>query len=156
KRNGILGAEQAAQMADIPNIRQQGTRLGNWRTRDQARELLTVPNRDTLKGKRDAAILALLVGCARRRAELAALNMEDIQQREGRWVIADLRGKGGRIRTVTIPMWVKLLMDTWTTAAGHSAGQLLRPVSKNKKGRVAGEELSDWAVWSVVETSAKA
>jgi site-specific recombinase XerD len=149
KRNGILGAEQAAQMADIPNIRQQGTRLGNWLTREQAKELLTVPNRDTLKGKRDVAILALLVGCALRRAELAALKMEDIQQREGRWVIADLRGKGGRIRTVAIPMWVKLLMDTWTTAAGHSAGRLLRPVSKG--GRVVGEELSDWAVWSVVE-----
>jgi site-specific recombinase XerD len=154
KRNGILGAEQAAQMADIPNIRQQGTRLGNWLTREQAKELLTVPNRDTLKGKRDVAILALLVGCALRRAELAALTMEDIQQREGRWVIADLRGKGGRIRTVAIPMWVKLLMDTWTAAAGHSAGRLLRPVSKG--GRVVGEELSDWAVWSVVETSAKA
>ena len=154
KRNGILNGEQAAQMADIPNIPQQGTRLGNWLTRDQAKELLTVPNRDTLKGKRDAAILALLVGCALRRAELAALTMEDIQQREGRWVIADLRGKGGRIRTVAIPMWVKLLMDTWTAAAGHSAGRLLRPVSKG--GRVVGEELSDWAVWSVVETSAKA
>jgi len=113
-----------------------------------------VPDRATLKGKRDAAILALLVGCALRRAELAALRIEDIQQREGRWVIADLRGKGGRIRTVAIPMWVKLLMDTWTAAAGHSAGRLLRPVSKG--GRVVGEELSDWAVWSVVEQSAKA
>jgi hypothetical protein len=136
-------------MADIPSIPQQGTRLGNWLTRDQAKELLTVPDRTTLKGKRDVAILALLVGCALRRAELAALAIEDIQQREGRWVIADLRGKGGRIRTVAIPMWVKLLMDNWTTAAGHSAGRLLRPVSKG--GRIVGEELSDWAVWSVVE-----
>ena len=141
-------------MADLPDIRQQGTRLGNWLTREQAKELLTVPDRTTLKGKRDAAILALLVGCALRRAELATLKMEDIQQREGRWVIADLCGKGGRIRTVAIPMWVKLLIDTWTAAAGHSAGRLLRPVSQ--KGRVVGEELSDWAVWSVVEQSAKA
>ena len=74
KHNGILGEEQAAQMADIPNIRQQGTRLGNWLTREQAKELLTVPDRTTLKGKRDVAILALLVGCALRRAELAALS----------------------------------------------------------------------------------
>jgi integrase len=154
KRNGILGAKQAAQLADIPNIRQQGTRLGNWLTREQARELLTVPDRSTLKGKRDAAILALLVGCALRRVELAALKMEDIQQREGRWVIADLCGKGGRIRTVAIPMWVKQLIDTWTTEAGITYGRLLRPVSKG--GRVAGEELSDWAIWSVVEQSAKA
>jgi integrase len=56
----------------------------------------------------------LLVGCALRRAELAALNMEDIQKREGRCVIADLRGKGGRIRTVAVPLWVKQLIDAWT------------------------------------------
>ena len=154
RRNGILGAEQAARMADVPNVRQQGTRLGNWLTREQAKELLTVPDRSTLKGKRDAAILALLVGCSLRRAELAALAIEDIQQREGRWVIADLRGKGGRVRTVAVPLWVKHLMDAWTAAAGHRAGQLLRPVLKG--GRVVGEGLSDWAVWSVVEQSAKA
>jgi integrase len=154
KRNGILPPELAASMADVPNVRQQGTRLGNWLTREQAKELLTVPDRTTLKGKRDAAILALLVGCALRRAELATLKIEDIQQREGRWVIADLRGKGGRIRTVAVPLWVKQLIDAWTTSAGIKDGRLLRPV--NKGGRVMGDGLSDWAVWSVVETSAKA
>jgi len=30
--------------------------------------------------------------------------MEEIQMREGRWVIADLRGKGDRIRIVAIPV----------------------------------------------------
>lgn len=43
RRNGILDAEQAAQMADVPNVRQQGTRMGNWLTREQAKELLAVP-----------------------------------------------------------------------------------------------------------------
>ena len=74
--------------------------------------------------------------------------------REGRCVIAGLRGKGGRVRTVAVPLWVKHLMGAWTAAAGHRAGQLLRPVLKG--GRVVGEGLSDWAVWSVVEQSAKA
>ena len=49
-------------MADVPNIRQQGTRLGNWLIREQVKELLAVPDRSTLKGKRDDAIVALLVG----------------------------------------------------------------------------------------------
>jgi site-specific recombinase XerD len=57
RRNGILDAEQAAQMADVPNVRQQGTRMGNWLTREQAKELLAVPDRPSLKGKRDAVIL---------------------------------------------------------------------------------------------------
>jgi integrase len=98
-------------------------------------------------------ILALLVGCALRRHELANLYIEEIQLRENRWVIADLRGKGGRVRTVAIPVWVKQGVNAWTTAAGIEEGKLLRPVLK--AGKVVGESLSDWAVWSVVEQSAR-
>ncbi len=152
-KNGMIGVEEAANLSDVPNIRQQGTRLGNWLTREQAKELLAVPDRSTLKGKRDYVILSLLVGCALRRGELASLNVEDIQTREGRWVIADLRGKGGRIRTVAIPIWVKQGVEVWMTAAGIGEGKLLRPVLKGS--RMVGDELSDWAIWSVVEQSAK-
>jgi integrase len=107
RRNGMIGNEEAANLTDVPNVRQQGTRLGNWLTREQAKELLAIPDRSALKGKRDYVIIALLVGCALRRRELASLNIEDIQLREGRWVIIDLVGKGGRVRTVAVPIWVK-------------------------------------------------
>jgi hypothetical protein len=43
QRNGIIDAEEAANLAGVPNLSQKGTRLGNWLTRDQAKELLTVP-----------------------------------------------------------------------------------------------------------------
>src|SRR6202161_1937702 len=94
QRRGMIGQEEAANLTDVPNIRQKGTRLENWLTREQAKELLTVPDRSTLKGKRDYVIIALLVGCALRRRELASLKIEDILLREGRWVIIDLCGKG--------------------------------------------------------------
>ena len=103
QRNRIIGAEEAASIAGVPNLSQKGTRVGNWLTRDQAKELLTVPDRSTIKGKRDYVILALLLGCALRRQELASLDVDAIQMREGRWVLPDLRGKGGRVRTVAIP-----------------------------------------------------
>jgi hypothetical protein len=48
----MIGSEEAANLTDIPNIRQQGTRLGNWLTREQAKELLAVPDRSSMKGKR--------------------------------------------------------------------------------------------------------
>ncbi len=94
-------------------------------------------------------IIALLVGCALRRKELASLNVEDIQLREGRWVIIDLRGKGGRIRTVAVPIWVKQAINAWMTAAKIQDGRLLRPLSKS--GKILRDELGDWAIWSVVE-----
>jgi len=43
--------------------------------------------------------------------EAAALKIEHLQLREGHWVIADLNGKGGHIRTVPMPDWVKLAID---------------------------------------------
>jgi integrase len=153
RRAGIIGLEEAASLTDLPNIRQKGTRLGNWLTREQAKELLAVPDRSTLKGKRDYVILALLVGCALRRNELAELDVATIQKREGRWVLADLEGKGRRIRTVAIPIWVKQGINAWMTAAGIEDGRLLRSVSKS--GKVNRDTLSDWAVWSVVEQSSK-
>ena len=152
RRNGLIGVEDAASLSEVPNIRQKGTRLGNWLTREQAKELLTVPDRSTLKGKRDYVILALLVGCALRRQELATLDVETIQLREGRWVLADLEGKGRRIRTVAVPVWVKQGINAWMTAAGIEEGRLLRSVSKGSK---VGESLGDWAIWSVVEQSAR-
>jgi len=153
RQNGLIGIEEAANLTDVPNIRQTGKRLGNWLTREQAKELLAVPDRSRLKGKRDYVIIALLVGCALRRQELSSLKIEDIQLREGRWVIIDLRGKGGRIRTVAIPIWVKQGIDVWIAAAKIDKGRLLRPLSKS--GKMVGDELGDWAVWSVVEQSSK-
>jgi integrase len=153
RQNGLIGLEEAANLTDVPNIRQTGKRLGNWLTREQAKELLAVPDRSKLKGKRDYVIIALLVGCALRRQELASLKIEDIQLREGRWVIIDLRGKGGRIRTVAVPIWVKVGVDAWLAAAKIEKGRLLRPLSKS--GKVVGDELGDWAIWSVVEQSSK-
>jgi integrase len=152
QRNGIIDAEEAANLAGVPNLSQKGTRLGNWLTRDQAKELLTVPDRSKIKGERDYAILALLLGCALRRQELASLDIDDIQIREGRWVVADLRGKGGRVRTVAIPLWVKKAIDGWMVAAKIEKGRLLRPLSKS--GKLIGDELGDWAIWSVVEQCA--
>ena len=153
RRNGVLDAEQASEMADVPNVRLQGQRMGNWLTREQAKELLAVPDRSTLKGKRDYCILALLVGCALRRRELANLDIEEIQLREGRWVIADLKGKGGRVRTIAIPLWAKQAVNAWMTAAGIEEGKLLRSVTK--AGKLKRDHLNDGAIWSVVESSAK-
>src|SRR5260370_39790143 len=152
RKNGLIGVEEAANLTEVPNIPQKGTRLGNWLTREQAKELLAIPDRSTLKGKRDYVILAILVGCALRRQELAVLDVDTIQLRGGRWVLADLEAKGRRVRTVAVPGWAKQGMNGWATAAGGEDGRLLRAISKGGKVK---KSLSDWAVWSVVEQCAK-
>jgi site-specific recombinase XerD len=70
RRNNMIGSEEAASLPTSPTSARREPGWGNWLTRDQAKELLAVPDRSTLKGKRDYVILALLVGCALRRNEL--------------------------------------------------------------------------------------
>ena len=97
-------------------------------------------------------MLAVLIGCGLRRGELLALQLEWIQQREEHWVIADLVGKGGHVRTVPMPAWVKATIDAWTTAAGITEGAVFRAI--NKMGRVWGDGMTAKVLWDVVRRAA--
>ncbi len=151
--NGLLDPQIAQGVARARGVRTHGTRTGNWLNREQAEALLASPDPGKLKGKRDRAALALLVGCGLRRSELSELEFRHIQQRDGRWVIVDLVGKGRRVRTVPMPAWAKMLIDDYVqsavgaampedgalVAAGWPApgGRLFRPL--NNRGAFTGE-----------------
>jgi site-specific recombinase XerD len=94
-------------------------------------------------------MLAILLGCGLRRRELAELKVEHLQRREERWAIADLVGKGGHIRTVPIPAWVKETIDQWVTAGGIEHGKLFRCVCR--AGLLWGDGISEKVVWHVVK-----
>ena len=57
-------------------------RLGNWLTAEQGQALWQAPDHQQLKGKRDRALLALLLACGLRRHEAVALRLDHLQQRE--------------------------------------------------------------------------
>jgi integrase len=107
-------------------------------------------DRSTLRGQRDAALLAVLLGAGLRRAEAASLRVDNLQQREGRWLIADLLGKGGRVRSVPIANWVKAAIDRWLITADIQEGCVFRPV--NKGSRLGGERMTDTGVYAVLKT----
>ena len=67
-------------------------------------------------------------------------------------VIADLMGKGGHLRTVPIPAWVRVAVDAWTTVAAITEGPVFRAI--NKAGCVWGEGMSPKVLWDVVRTAA--
>jgi site-specific recombinase XerD len=101
--NGILAPELAAGIARVKSAKSVGIRTGTWLSARQAQILLNAPDVATLRGLRDRAIVAVLVGCGLRRSEVAALIYAQIQERDGRWCIVDLMGKHGRIRTTPMP-----------------------------------------------------
>lgn len=93
-------------------------------------------------------MLAMLLGCGLRRGELLGLRAESIQLRENHWVIAELLGKAGHVRTVPIPSWVKAAIDQWKTASGVREGVLFRSI--NKTGRIWGTGMTPKVLWKIV------
>jgi integrase len=148
---GLLSPELAAGIGRVKGAKRLGVRIGNWLTVEQSRTLLAESG-DGLRGKPDRAILALLIGCGLRRAELVGLGLEDFQVREEHWVIADLIGKGKHIRTVPVPVWAKRAVDELTDAAKIS-GALFRRVGR--LGKIWGAGLTPKAVWHIVKAAAK-
>lgn len=151
--NGLLSSSLAAGITKVRGAKRLGVRLGNWLSEHQASELLNRPDTGTLKGQRDQALLAVMLGAGLRRSEVAALTVEHIQQREGRWVIVDLVGKHGRVRSVPIASWIKAAIDRWTEAAGVRSCAVFRPI--NKGGRVCGEQMTDQAVYNTLAAYAR-
>lgn len=149
---GLLSPDLAAGIRRVKGARRLGVRIGNWLTAEEGRHIITAFGTSTPKEQRNRAMIAVLIGCGLRRAEAAQLKLEDIQLREGHWVIADLNGKGGHIRTVPMPGWVKGAIDRWVVPAGITSGPMFRAI--NKAGRTWGNGFTPKVIWSIVKEGA--
>ena len=150
---GLLSSDLAAGIRRVKGVKKLGVRLGNWLTVEQAHSLWQAPDSQGLKGKRDRALLALLLACGLRRHEAVGLRIDDLQQREEHWAIVDLVGKAGHVRTVPIPDWVKGQLDEWLRAAGIARGRIFRRVTR--MGRTWGDCMTEKSIWHIVKDCAK-
>lgn len=147
--NNLLEQSLANGISNVKGVKQTGTRVGNWLSQEQAEELINAPNITTLKGLRDRAILAVMIGAGLRRSEVSELTFEHIQLRDNRWVIVDLVGKGNRVRTVPIPSWVKTAIDEYAQTANlEQTDNVFRRI--NKGDSIVGNNITPQAIRDVV------
>jgi site-specific recombinase XerD len=111
---------------------------------------------DTLRGKRDRALLAIGFAAARRRSELVAFKVEDIERRP-RGIVLHLRrsktdqeGDGAQI---PVPNGRKLqpvaALWAWLEAAGITEGPIFRSVDRH--GRIGATALTDRQVSRIIK-----
>src|SRR5215470_7595074 len=137
----------------VKGVKRFGQPVGNWLTVEEGQQLVGAVRTDTLRGKRDAAMLGLLLGCSLRRFEVANLEIGKIQRRDGHWAIVDLVGKAGHVRTVPMPDWVKSAIDSWSSTASIGEGRLFRAIRKN--GVLWGAGVTQNVVWYAVKNCTK-
>jgi integrase/recombinase XerD len=141
--NPVLGVRRP------PSLNREGATpaLGD----DQALRLLEAPPAETLKGKRDWAMLAVLLYHGIRREEVCKLKVGDIQSRQGVWHLR-IEGKREKIRSIPLAIAAQRLITAYLAAAKHgdeTDGPLFRPV-KNNTTRPLAKPLHKSSVWDMV------
>lgn len=124
----------------------------------QARALLDRPGNDSLKGKRDRAILATLLYHALRREELCTLAVKDFKHERRGVAHLCVHGKGGKTRYIPLHPAASGWVYDYLEAAGHvddTHGALFRPIRNNRSGDLQ-KSLSPDAVYKLVRTYSKA
>ena len=104
-------------------------------SKDRARRLIDIPDQNTFECLRDRAILAVGLQVGFRRAEVAALKVDDLHQNRGYDSLRVIR-KGGRHDALAIHPKTTQRIKCYMDAAGHATdldGPLFRPLSHNRK-----------------------
>ena len=112
----------------------------------QARKLLAAPGADTIKSKRDRAILSTLLFHALRREELCKLRVRDARHARKGVPHLKVSGKGGKTRYLPLHPGTHALIHDYLEMAGHAgdeAGALFRPVRNNRTGRLESAITAD-------------
>jgi integrase/recombinase XerC len=100
------------------------------------RKLVNSPDKGTLKGLRDRAMLRLLSEIALRRAELCALDVADFDMAARRLLVTG-KGHGTQKEPMTLSAPCASAIASYLLAAGHGAagGALFRGLSRASRGR---------------------
>src|ERR1700677_2939709 len=168
RRRGLGGATTRHRLASLPSlfeylceknavthnpvkgVERPKTESGEGKTPaigdHQARKLLEAPQEDTIKSKRDRAILSTLLFHALRREELCKLRVKDARHERKGVPHLKVSGKGGKTRYLPLHPGTAALIHDYLEVAGHGldeAGALFRPVRNNRTGRLEGAITAD-------------
>lgn len=109
---GMIPDTELAAIERVRSARTQGVRMGHWLDAREIGILIEAAGRGP-NGVRNRALVALMVGCGLRRAEVCALDWSQYQRREQRYLLVDIRGKGDKVRTVPVPHWAVEYLAKW-------------------------------------------
>lgn len=161
---GVITGDELARIKSVKSVKQHGRHFGTWLSQSQAQRLLNALKYDTsLSGKRNLALIALMLATGLRREEASGLKADQlVKLGNGRYVIHNLIGKGNRVRTIPVPAWALGYLAAWLRAAGirdglvfravNKAGELSGPVRTNGGGMTDGG-LSAGSVYNVIKSA---
>jgi site-specific recombinase XerD len=129
-RLGYMDAEAYHRAVDLERIKGQSLPRGRALETEEIKELFKACGSWNTSGVRDAAMLAVLYGAGLRRAEVVALNLENVNLSTGELRV--IRGKGNKDRIVYLTGGALEAVKMWIQVRGDRPGPLFLPVTKGR------------------------
>lgn len=152
-RLGYMDAESYHRAADIENVSgdtPSQVESGRALTMGEFMALVGACNDGTAAGIRDAAILGVGYACGLRRAEIAALDVEDFDAQAG---TLRIQGKRNKVRSVPISNGAKDALEDWLAVRGNHDGPVF--VRVHKGGRLTDSRLTTQAIYVILQHRAE-
>ena len=142
-RLGLMSSEELARAVDLQPVRGESLPAGRELTVGELRALFVAcASGRQPRGKRDAALLAVLYGCGLRRSEAVGLDVVDFSADKSSLTVR--RGKGNKDRLVFLPTGALAAVNQWLVERGSSVGAIF--VAIGPGAIIGGRRLSDQAV----------
>jgi len=128
---GLIKADQLMSINEVKRVRGKKLPSGRCLSKKETKALITVCKRDkSISGKRDLAMIVLMLATGLRRSEVVALNMGDYNTRNGELIV--MAGKGNKQRVVFIQTEPRRLIKLWLDSRGRELGALFQPINNQK------------------------
>jgi integrase len=148
RRLRLMSADDYDAAVDLKSVRGDSPLRGRVLMTSEIAALLRVCKNDPSPiGARDAALIAILAGSGIRRSEAVALEVADFDRETG--AIGVRQGKGGKSRTVYLPVGATRAVKAWLEVRGDSPGALLNPVRRG--GHIEAKGMTDQAVMVILQ-----
>ena len=146
RRLGLMSADAAAAAGDLKPVKGAGLPRGRMLAIGEQAALMRACADGTAMGARDAALLAVLLGCGLRRAEAVALNVGDIAEGS----VQVHLGKGRKARRVPMPAGTRMAVAAWLALRPDTAPDAPLFTSLDRRPHQRGGRISDQAVLHII------
>lgn len=147
----LIDADQLLSINAVKHVRSSRLPSGKSLSGNDLQKLLRVCKHDkSNQGKRDLALLTLMLCTGLRRSEVVALTVDDFDSKTGLLVVQS--GKGNKQRQIYLNADSRPAIRQWRQLRGNQPGKLFNPI--NKAGQIVNKALTGQAIYQIVQQRA--
>jgi len=139
-----LSLDDYERIKRVQGQKKQDAKTGTWLTLEELQRLLDAPT-----DPRDKALIATLMGAGLRRDEICTIRVESFRRVRTVWALADLTGKGKKLRNVPIAQWCATLIQQWLAHSSLLPTHYLFP-RLSRRGTITNIPMTGQNVYRIV------